>query len=67
MKYREILIEQLKKQPFFTKKDIHQLSEQYGLKSTTVDTYISRSLKRKELIPLKRGLYMSADFFDKNK
>ena len=67
MKYREILLEQLKKQPFFTKKDIHQLSEQYRLKSTTVDTYISRSLKRKDIIPLKRGLYVSTDCFDKNK
>lgn len=67
MKYREILLEQLKNQPYFTKKDINQLSEQYGLKSTTVDTYISRSLKRKDIIPLKNGLYVSADFFDKNK
>jgi len=67
MKYREILLEQLKKQPYFTKKAIYQLSEQYGLKSTTVDTYISRSLKRKDIIPLKRGLYVSTDFYNKNK
>ncbi len=67
MKYREILLEQLKKQPYFTKKAIIQLSEQYGLKNTTVDTYISRSLKRKDIVPLKNGLYVSADFFDKNK
>ena len=67
MKYREILLEQLKNQPYFTKKAIYQLSEQYGLKSTTVDTYISRSLKHKDIIPLKRGLYLSADFYNKNK
>lgn len=67
MKYREILLEQLKSQPYFNKKDIYQLSEQYGLKSTTVDTYISRSLKRKEIISLKKGLYVSVDFYDKNK
>ena len=67
MKYREILLEQLKNQPHFNKKAIYQLSEQYGLKSTTVDTYISRSLKRKDIIPLKNGLYVSASFFDKNK
>lgn len=67
MKYREILLEQLKKQPYFTKKAMYQLSEQYGLKSTTVDTYISRSLKRKDIIPLKNGLYVSSDFFDINK
>lgn len=67
MKYREILIEQLKNLPYFDKKTIYQLSEQYGLKKTTVDTYISRSLKRKDIIPLKRGLYVSTDYFDKNK
>lgn len=67
MKYREILLEQLKNQPYFTKKAIYQLSEQYRLKSATVNTYISRSLKRKDIITLKRGLYISTDFFDKNK
>lgn len=67
MKYREILLEQLKNLPYFDKKTIYQLSEQYGLKKTTVDTYISRSLKRKNIIPLKNGLYVSTDFFDKNK
>lgn len=67
MKYREILLEQLKSQPYFNKKAVYQLSEQYGLKTTTVDTYISRSLKRKMLIPLKKGFYVTADFYDKNK
>ncbi|MCK4540789.1 MAG: hypothetical protein KAU17_00995 [Spirochaetales bacterium] len=67
MKYREILLEQLKSQPYFNRKAVHQLSEQYGLKSTTVDTYISKSLKRKEIITLKKGLYVSADFYNKNK
>ena len=67
MKYREIPLEQLKNLPYFDKKTIYQLSEQYGLKKTTVDTYISRSLKRKDIIPLKRGSYISSDFFDKNK
>lgn len=67
MKYRKILLEQLKNQPYFDKKAIYQLSEQYGLKNTTVDTYISRSLKRKDILPLKRGLYASTDFYNKNK
>ena len=67
MKYREILLAQLKDQPYFTKKAVYQLSEQYGLKSTTVDTYISRSLKRKDILSLKNGLYVSADFYNKNK
>lgn len=67
MKYREILLNQLKKQPYFDKEAILQLSKQYNLKSTTVDTYISRSLKRKDIIPLKNGLYISTDFYNANK
>lgn len=67
MKYREALLEQLKNQSYFTKKVIYQLSERYGLKNTTIDSYISRSLKRKEIVSLRKGLYVSADFYNKNK
>lgn len=67
MKYREILIEELKNLPYFNKKAINQLSEQYDLKKGTVDVYISRSLARKELVPLKKGMYITADYFNKNK
>lgn len=67
MKYREALFEQLKTQPYFTKKVVYQISESYGLKTTTIDSYISRSLKRKEIISLKKGLYVSADFYNNNK
>jgi len=67
MKYREILLEQLKLLPYFNKETISQIGKQYGLKSTTVDSYISRSLARKDIIPLKNGFYISADFYHKNK
>lgn len=66
MKYREILIEQLKSLPYFSKESILQISKQYGLKETTVDSYISRSLGRKDIIQLKRGVYTTADFYEKN-
>ncbi|MBI1979750.1 MAG: hypothetical protein HYS58_03195, partial [Elusimicrobia bacterium] len=33
----------------------------------TVDTYISRFLRHKEILQLKRGLYVSTDFFSKNR
>lgn len=67
MKYREILIEQLKSLPYFNKGTIYQLSEHYKLKKRTVDAYISQSLARKELIQLRKGMYVTADFFEKNK
>ncbi|NQV13522.1 MAG: hypothetical protein HQ530_04460 [Parcubacteria group bacterium] len=67
MKYREILIEQLKELPYFDKKVIYQLSEQYNLKKGTVDAYVNQSLAHQDLIQLKKGIYVSADYFAKNK
>ena len=67
MKSKKNLLEQLDNLPHFTKSTIYQLGSQLGLKNSTVNTYISRFLKRKEILPLKRGMYMSANFFIKNK
>ena len=67
MKNRKNLLEQLKSLPYFSKDSLCQLGKQLGLADATVDTYISRFLKYKEIIQLKKGLYISADFFDKNK
>lgn len=67
MKYREILIEQLKPMPFFTKEAVFLLGGQYGIKKTTTDSYIARSLAHQDFILLKRGLYVTSDFYSKNK
>ena len=67
MKSRKNLLEQLKNLSYFRKDTVHQLGGQLGLKDTTVDTYISRFLKHKEIFKLKRGMYISADFYSKNK
>jgi len=67
MKSRKNLLEQLKLLPRFKKSVVCQLGEQLGLKNTTIDVYISRFLKSREIIQLGKGLYVSADFFDKNK
>lgn len=67
MKSKENLLEQLKSLPHFSKNTVFQLGKQLGLKDSTVNTYISRFLRRKEIIPLKRSLYVSRVFFDKNK
>ena len=53
--------------PHFGKNTVYQLGKQLGLKDGTVDTYISRFLKYKEIIWLNKGLYVSTDFFEKNK
>ncbi|MFH1233559.1 MAG: hypothetical protein V1649_02820 [Patescibacteria group bacterium] len=67
MKSKKNLLEQLKTLSYFNKNTIYQLGIQLGIKDTTVDTYISRFLKYKEIIPLKKGLYVSTDFFEKNR
>lgn len=66
MKYREILISQLKLLPFFSKETITSLGKQFDLKAATLDAYISRSLKRKDIFSLKNGIYVTADFYNQN-
>ena len=61
------LLDQLKGMPHFSKDSLYQLGKQLGLADATVDTYISRFLKHKEIIQLKRGLYVTTDFFGKNR
>lgn len=67
MKSKKNLLEQLKSLPHFGKNTVYQLGKQLELKEATIDTYISRFLKYKEIYRLKNGLYISADFFDKNR
>ena len=72
MKYgaKNNLLEELKSLPYFSKEDVFQLGKNeknYNLKNSTIDTYISRFLKHKEIVPLKRGIYVTADFYNKNK
>ncbi len=67
MKSRKNLLEQLKTLPYFGKDTVRQLGSQLGLKDTTVDVYISRFLKFKEFFKLRRELYISTDFYNKNK
>ena len=66
MKSKKNLLEQLDNLPHFTKSTIYQLGSHLGLKNSTVNTYISRFLKRKEILALKRGLYISANFYAKD-
>ncbi len=67
MKSKKNLLEQVKPLPYFSKDSLFQLGKQLGLADTTLDTYISRFLKNKEILQLKNGLYISADFFGKNR
>lgn len=67
MKRSNNLLEQFKSSPYFTKEAVLQLSGQYALKPTAINTFIARSLKRKNILPLKRGFYVTAEFYNKHK
>ena len=67
MKSKKNLLEQLNNLPHFTKSTVYQLGSQLGLKNSTVNTYISRFLKHRDILPLKNGLYISAKFFADNR
>ena len=67
MKSTKNLLDQLDNLPHFTKSTVYQLGNQLGLSNSTVNTYISRFLKRKDILPLKNGLYISAKFFADNR
>ena len=67
MKSKNNLLEQLKSLPQFKKNTIYQFGLQLGLNNSTVDTYISRFLKYKEIYRLKNGLYVSVNFFNNNR
>lgn len=67
MKRSNNLLEQLKSSPYFAKETVLQLSGQYALKPTAINTFIARSLKRKNILPLKRGFYVTAEFYNKHK
>ena len=67
MKSKKNLIEQLKSLPHFSKDSLYQLGKQLRLADATIDTCISRFLKHREILQLKKGLYVSTDFFSKNR
>ena len=66
MKNKKNLIEQLKFLSYYDKNVIYQLGKAQNLTDSTIDTYISRYLKGKEIVQLKKGLYVSSDFLHKN-
>jgi predicted transcriptional regulator of viral defense system len=67
MKSKNNLLEQLKVLPHFSKDIVCELGKHLGLEDSTVNTYISRFLKYRDIYRLKNGLYVSVVFFDKNK
>lgn len=66
MKSSSNLLEGLKTMPYLSKDSVQQLGTQLELSEGTIDNYISRYFKRRQLHKLKRGFYVSADFLEKH-
>jgi len=66
MKWSKNLLFQLKNLPYFDKNAVFQLAEPMKIGKSTIETYISRYIKHKEILKLKNGLYVSSDFFNAN-
>ncbi len=67
MKSNLNLLEGLKEMPYVSKKSVQQMGLQLELSHASINTYISRFLKRRQIHPLKNGLYLSSDFFEKHR
>lgn len=52
--------------PYLSKDSVQQLGTQLDLNEGTINSYISRYFKRRQLHKLKRGFYVSADFLDRH-
>ena len=53
--------------PYFTKQSLILLADKFNIGKNSLNTYIQRAIKKKEVIPLKRGVYVTWKFFNKNK
>lgn len=66
MNFRKVIIDQLKRFPYFKKETIKQLCTKHNLSSFVLNSYIHKAIKREEIISLKRGLYVTKDFYEKH-
>jgi len=66
MKFRKVIIDQVKGLPYFSKEVLRQLCLKHSLSLYTVDSYIKKALREGEIISLKRGLYVTKDFYERN-
>jgi len=61
---RSNFLSQFKNTPYFSKQVLLNLAERFQINHHTLNSYIKLGLKNRELISLKRELYVTADFFD---
>ncbi len=59
------IFELVKKFPYFNKKTMKDLCLKHNLSLSTADSYVHKGLKNNEIILLKKGIYVTKDFYNK--
>ncbi|MBN1374255.1 hypothetical protein JW962_02895 [Candidatus Dojkabacteria bacterium] len=58
---------QFENSPYFTKESLLVSADRLSIPTTTINTYIQRSIKNKEILSLKRNFYTTKKYFDAHK
>jgi hypothetical protein len=67
MNFKRDFLPQFNNLPYFTKESLVISSAKFDIPRPSLDVYISRAMKSRELIRLKRNHYVTAEFYEKNK
>ncbi|PIU68827.1 hypothetical protein COS81_02515 [candidate division WWE3 bacterium CG06_land_8_20_14_3_00_42_16] len=67
MSTRKNFFLQFNEMPFFTSETINAVAERFEIPRNTVISYIQRSIKDKSLMRLKRGIFATAAYFEKQR
>lgn len=64
---RNILFSSLNKFPYFTKQHLRQYAKRFSMPENTLNSKITRALKKGDIIKLKKNHYVTRTFYDMNK
>lgn len=65
-KYSELLLNRLKTLPYFDREALRSIADELNIKEATVNTCIRRAILRKDILQLKRGLYVKTKTYEEN-
>lgn len=67
MRRRESFLSSFSNAPYFTKGQLRVLAEKFSVPTSTLNSYISKGLKEKQIIGLKNNYYVMSGFFEKHR
>lgn len=60
---RKAFLSQFADYPVFTKQNLRSAAEHFSISANTLNSYVNRAITKEELVVLKRGVYVTDDFF----